>query len=227
MNFEELFEIVSEEVEGLKQEYQICQGMILTEDDLKCNLFARLKPRVPTGQRTINPNVVGSALHSEVKFFDEDNKLTLRPDLCIIDPMHMSIYHSVEFEVTRKTAKFKSYSSKKFEIGGSAILIEFKYCRNPEGPTRKEILDFKKDLDKLVRLQTIVSARSDERDKIYGVFVFFNKTNKNKEAFDNLLPAYNENQNLKAMYASGNVDFAGVNPKMFGSGYLMEDNAIC
>lgn len=227
MNFEQLFHSVSDEVAALEREYQTCQGLILTEDDLKCHLFARLKPRVPMIEQTINKNVIGSSLHSELNFFDEDDNLTLRPDLCIIDPMHMSIYHSVEFEVKRKTAKFKTYSSKMFEIGGSAILIELKFCRNPEGPTTNEIADFRKDLDKLLRLKSIVSNRSSERDRIYGIFVFLNKTNKKKDAFDALLPNYAQVEHLKVIYATGNVDFTGVDPNRFPTGYEMYDDAIC
>lgn len=227
MDFIQLVNIIKREIRNLERQYQRCQGLILTEDDLKCHLFSKLKKKLPMNERTINANTKGSSLHSEVKFFDEDDQLLLKPDLCIIDPMHMSIFHSVEFEVKRTTARFKNYSSKMFEVGGSAILIELKFCRNPNGPSDIELASYKSDLDKLIRLNSIVKDRSGDRDKVYGVFALFNKTNNGKAEFESLVSTYSVIEDLHAIYATGKVDFTGMNPNQFGSGYLMIDDAIC
>ena len=114
-----------------------------------------------------------------------------------------------------------------FEIGGSAILIELKFCRNPDGPSVDEIQAYEADLKKLIRLQQIVAHRSSNRDKVFGVFAFFNKTDNNRQLFDNLLHGYSNAENLKAIYATGKVDFTGVNPNRLGSGYLVSDEGLC
>lgn len=215
------------EVHHLESEFRECPGMILTEDDLKCHLFSLIKSKVPMKARTINSGILGSSLHSEVKFFDEDEKLTLIPDLCIIDPTHMSIFHSVEFEVKRKSAKFKNYSSKSFEVGGSAILIELKFCRKKAGIDDTDILTYKNDLEKMIRLNTIISSRSQGRDKIYGIFAVFNKTNNGNEKYESLKADYVTFPNLSLYYGTGNVSFEGINPNLYGSGYLTEDKHIC
>ena len=227
MEFRQLVTVVTTEIQELEKEYQQCQGLILTEDDLKCHLFSKLKAKMPMNERTINATVTGSSLHSEIKFFDEDDDLSLKPDLCIIDPMHLSIYHSVEFEVKRTTARFKQYSSKKFEVGGSAILIELKFCRDPKGPSKIEVASFKTDLEKLIRLNRIVETRSGGRNKIYGVFALFNKTDNGKGTFEELVSNYDSVDDLHAIYATGKVDFTEINPNLFGTGYVMADDAIC
>jgi hypothetical protein len=215
------------EIKQLEKEYNDCPGMILTEDDLKCQLFSLIKNKVPMKTPTINSGVDGSSLHSEVKFFDEDENLTLIPDLCIIDPTHMSVFHSVEFEVKRKTAKFKKYSSKNFEVGGSAILIELKFCRKHTGIDDADILKYKEDLNKMIRLNGIINNRSQGRDEIYGIFVVFNKTNIGNEKYEHLKTEYHDSQFLSMFYGTGNLSFEGINPNIYGSGYLTEDNSIC
>ncbi len=214
-------------IQQLEIEYQGCQGMILTEDDLKCHLFSLIKDIVSMKTDTINNGVSGSALHSEVKFFDEDNKLTLIPDLCIIDPSHMSVFHSVEFEVKRNTAKYKNYSSKSFEVGGSAILIELKFCRKHRGIDDADIIKYKNDLDKMIRLNTIVINRSNGNDRIYGIFVIFNKTSIGYEKYQLLKSEYESAQNISMIYGTGNVSFEGINTNLYGSGYLTEDTQKC
>lgn len=218
---------IIKQIQLLEDEFRDCQGMILTEDDLKCHLFSKLCNIFPAKTRTINKDVSGTYLHSEVKFFDEDEKLTLIPDLCIIDPAHMSIFHSVEFEVRRKTAKFKRYSSKHFEIGGSAILIEIKFCRKQTGIDDIDIEMYRSDLDKIKRLNDIVTNRSQGRDKIFGIFVVFNKTNNGREKYENMKGSLADTNNLSMFYGTGNVSFEGVNPNQYDSGYLTQDVNIC
>lgn len=215
------------EIQHFEKEYQDCPGLILTEDDLKCHLFSLIKNIVSMKSHTINAGVYGSSLHSEVKFFDEDEKLTLIPDLCIIDPAHMSIFHSVEFKVKRQTAKFKNYSSKLFEVGGSAILLELKFCRKQKGIGDSDIKKYKEDLEKIKRLNELIIHRSQNRERIYGIFVLFNKTNIGKEKYDMLKASYHEDDNLSLFYGTGNVSFEGVNPNRSGTGYLTEDFQLC
>ncbi len=65
-------------------------------------------------------------------------------------------------------------------MGGSAILIELKFCREQSGINDANILEYKTDLEKLKKLQEIVRIRSNGFDQFYGVFAIFNKTNNGK-----------------------------------------------
>jgi hypothetical protein len=224
---EQLVRIILGELNRIEKEYQFSQGMILSEDDLKCHLFSKLRALLPQAEPTFNPEVFGSCLHAEVKFFDEEELLTIRPDISIIDPRHLSIYHSVEFEVKRGKAKYNNYSSKCFEVGGSAIVVELKFCRDHNGISDAELSAYKDDLEKINRLQKIVCSRSNGHDKIYGIFAVFNKTNIGAEKVASLKTGYDTLPDIHLVYATGNVDFKGVNPNILNSGYLVDQATIC
>lgn len=222
-----LIPLILSEISTLEQEYQASQGMILSEDDLKCHLFSRLRAILPQAMPTFNAKVLGSPLHAEVKFFDEENMLTIRPDISIIDPRHLSIYHSVEFEVKRGVLKYNNYSSKCFEVGGSAIMIELKFCRDHNGINDEHISSYQADLEKINRLQKIVTHRSNGIDKIYGVFAVFNKTDKGANKIEPLKKMYETLPNIHLVYATGKVDFSGVNLNVFDTGFKIDKAQIC
>ena len=64
-------------IADLEREYQECQGLILSEDDLKCNLFRKIYPlflapeKKSIKENTMDDGVFGSPLHAEIKFYDE------------------------------------------------------------------------------------------------------------------------------------------------------------
>lgn len=222
----ELVGTIVTEICLLEEEYQQNQGMILTEDDLKCHLFSRLKAVLPQRLPTINRGVTGSPLHSEVKFFDEHGKLTMIPDITIISPDHLSIFHSVEFRIDNNTfGGFKRYSSKSFEIGGNAIIIELKFCRAQIGLTRRHIISYQQDIDKILRLQELMHQRSQGRDKLFGICAVFNKTDLGKDRFNTFLENNNSYINLEVVYKTGRVNFSNVNTSLYG--YVTEKRSIC
>jgi hypothetical protein len=57
------------ELHELEQTFQHHKTSILTEDDLKCQLFTRIQAILPGTFNTMNPGITGSVLHSEVKFY--------------------------------------------------------------------------------------------------------------------------------------------------------------
>jgi hypothetical protein len=206
-------------------EYQQHQGMILTEDDLKCNLFGKIKAMLPDYRPTLNPHVSGSLLHSEVKFFDTNGKLTLIPDLTVIWPGNLSIFHSVEFAIDNNMAGFRDYSAKCFEIGGNAIIIELKFCRNQNGLTDKDIQFYQKDIDKIRKLQKIIKTRSHGADDLFGICAVFNKTNLGKTKFDILLSQNQSQKDVEILYHSGHVDFT--DQRINDYGFYTQRDAIC
>jgi hypothetical protein len=215
------------EIAHIEAEYQFSQGMILSEDDLKCHLFAKIRTLLPQAVPTFNPEVMGSPLHAEIKFFDEKENLTIRPDISLINPAHLSIFHSVEFEVKRGVGRYNQYSSKCFEVGGSAIMIELKFCRDQQGISERELASYEADLKKIGRLQKIVRERSNASDKIYGIFAIFNKTDIGKEKVTDLQQRYASLPDIHVVYATGKVDFTGKNPDIFDSGFHVAVKQIC
>jgi len=202
-----LLEVVIDQLKELEREYQANQALFLTEDDIKCHLFRTLHDLFPIFSPTLNANVTGSALHSEVKFFDENDMLTLIPDLTIVNPTYVSIFHSVEFRITNRGSKYGPLPRKSFESGGEAFVIELKFCREKAGLTEANIQSYQNDFDKIVRLQEIMNIRGGGRNKLFGIVAVFNKTNNGKALFD-VFESINKNDQIKLFYGTGNVDFS-------------------
>ncbi|RYD59142.1 MAG: hypothetical protein EOP56_02620 [Sphingobacteriales bacterium] len=222
----QLADTILREIDILESDYRSNQGMILTEDDLKCNLFARLKNILPEQSPTFNPGVNGSMLHSEVKFFDEHGKLSLIPDLTIIDTRFLSIYHSIELSIDHNRFEgFKRYSSKNFEIGGNAIIIELKFCRSQDGIKEGDIKSFERDIKKIKRLQKLVYERSAGNDCLFGIFAVFNKTNACCDGLNTLIAKYDGVPDLHIVSKTGNVDFSNVS--VHRGGLLTDTVAYC
>jgi len=211
----------------IENEFQKVQGLILTEDDLKCLLFSRLYGSLSPAA-TIDNGVSASAIHSEVKFYDEEGLLTLIPDLCIVEPRHISIFHSVEFKIERSylTYEYKKLPRKSVEIGGNTIIIELKFCRDKNGISEADIVSYNNDIAKIKKLQEIVLRRSSGNDKMFGVFAIFNKTNGGVELVKPILET--EESRILTFYGTGLVDFTKEHrfPNNSG-GYLTERHAWC
>ena len=43
-----MINLIVQEIKIIEQEYQSCQGLILSEDDLKCHLFRRIYDLIDT-----------------------------------------------------------------------------------------------------------------------------------------------------------------------------------
>lgn len=225
---EKLVSRIVTEIKYLEEEFQSNQAMILTEDDLKCNLFSRLKAIMPSKMPSFNKDVYGSPMHSEVKFYDENRHLTLVPDITIVHPMHLSIFHSVEFSIeTTRNPEFGKLPSKSFELGGDTIIIELKFCRNTNGIPDDDINSYQADIDKIIKLQNIVRKRSFGNDKLFGIFAMFNKTDLGKDKFDAFMKKNNSVKDICVLYNTGKVDFGDVKINEFAPGYLMEKQSYC
>ncbi|PWK72896.1 hypothetical protein LX99_04226 [Mucilaginibacter oryzae] len=221
----DLVDRVLVEIDELEKEYQACQGLILTETDLQANLFSRLKRLFNDSYETINRGTFGSPLHTEVKFFDQIGKLTMVPDICIIAPEHLSIYHSVEFQL--EFFSYRKYSSKRFEIGGDAIIIELKFCREQSGISEKHIASFQRDINKILKLQELVRTRSQGWDRLYGIFAVFNKTNSGKDNFDNFHKRNYKYHQIETVYKTGNADFSKPENQREQHGFILTSHTAC
>lgn len=195
-------------LQELEQNFQENKALILTENDLKCQLFRLIYDLFPTSQETFSPDIKGCAVHSEVKFFDEDGKLTLVPDLIVVDTSNISIYHSTEYKIVKHVPAYKPNSSKSFTIAGGVILIELKFCRSKNGINDTDIFNYQQDVDKMIRLKEIIENKNNGQEKVYGIFVAFNKTNIGEDKFQNFNNLNNHNDEIQIFYGTGMVDFA-------------------
>lgn len=219
---QELVDRIIKELQSLESEFQEHKALLLTEDDLKCHVFKRIHSLIPDNTQTVDSDVSGSALHSEVKFFDENGKLTLIPDLTLISPKNISIYHSVEFRIKKKGPKYGPLPSKSFEIGGDAIIIELKFCREQTGITETDIASYQTDLDKIKRLQRLVLSRSGGRDKLFGIVAVFNKTNLGRNLYEEFKTRNSEENRIYIFYGTGLVDFSNSSRYPFGESFITQ-----
>jgi hypothetical protein len=199
-----IFEAVIQKINTVKSDFASNQARILTEDDLKCLIFNKLYELFDHSQETMNPTIKGSPLHSELKFFDENRKLLIRPDITILEPKNLSILHSIcDTIITNNGLRYKAPSSKGFEFGYDCIVIELKYYRGKSGIGKRELRTINNDLLKIRRLKNIADS-FDNESRIYGIMVVFNKTDKYLDEFEELLYS-NQIDDIKLIYGTGRV----------------------
>jgi len=197
-----LLESIMVEIRNLESEFRESKGLILSEDDLKCHLFRKIYPLLSHNQQTMDTAILGSPLHTEIKFFDENDKLSLVPDITILTHSDLSILHSVNYKVTRDGIKPKGTSSKGFEFGGNTIIFELKLSKARKGISKKHLATYSSDIKKIKRLQNIITTRSEGSNKIYAIFVIFNKTDKKIKEFDDFLLSNQNISDLKVVYGT-------------------------
>jgi len=204
MSQEKITEIISK-IKALEIEFQSIKGLILSESDLKLNVYRSIYPIFEHSLNTMDYDIKANPIHSEIKFFNENLKLSIIPDITILQTEHLSILHSLEYEITTEGVRHKETSGKQCEFGGDTIIIELKYCKEKNGITQKDFKLYKKDILKIQKLQKIVNNRSDGMNKVYGIFVIFNKTDTKPDYFDDLIKY--ESEYMKILYCTGKVEF--------------------
>ncbi len=165
----------------LKFEYSQSPGLILTEDDLKCLLHNRLsrlavlRGSVPTRER----HILGSYVHAELSWYDENRRLRIKPDITIVEPEHMSVVRGHAGPTIDPFcsghglfAGASRLPSKQYEIGGKAVTLELKFARS--GINRAMLRLIEKDFEKMMRLFEILDRRG-EGGSLFSYLVIFNK----------------------------------------------------
>ena len=198
----ELYAAIISQIAFIEKEYQRNQGLILSEDDLKCLIYERVRRLVPSKMPTTNQNIYASPLHTEIPFYDSNNQLTIRPDITVLNPKDLSIIHGFGESIQHRI----KLPSKGFQFGGKVIVIEIKYYRAKSGISVKSIDSIKKDIEKMLELKRRHN-RPDRDNEILGIMVVFNKTNKKPEILDELIREYMSHEAIKVVYGTGNVLF--------------------
>lgn len=190
-------ERISDFVREIEAQYKISKGLILSEDDVKCILYAKiynqLEQENQLRQPIDDPDVYASPLHTEIKFIDANGTLSVRPDISIVDTASMTMRQSLNgFAVSRKG----------FIIYGSATVVEIKFCKNSSGITNRFSNSIRRDCDKIIDLKNRLYPPG-EAAMLQGIVVVFNRTNKVSNGFLELCHDYGNHPYIKILYASG------------------------
>ncbi|MEJ3718119.1 hypothetical protein WGM54_08890 [Paenibacillus polymyxa] len=191
-------------INKIEQEYQLIKGLILTESDLKCHLYYRLmqKMRYKSPYPTQENMIYANSVHSELPWYDDQNKLTIKPDITILEPGALSIVRGVGGRL--------KLPSKQFEFSGKALIFELKFIRGKKGIT-KRVFD-ERILPDLMKIQRLFQ-RIDSQGvfgHVFCIFVIFNKTNKVCDEFSEFIKEYGEGDDYKVVYGTGNVDMDNI-----------------
>lgn len=184
-------------VASLAEDYKDCQGLLLTEDDLKCHLFSRLFqiPEIRHPLPSFDPHISASFIHSELSWFDKKERLTIKPDITILDPSGLSILRGINLPLPQKGCQSIS----------DAIIIELKFCRNKTGVSKQFIKGVKKDVIKLKRLMQFLRENGGSY-RFFSFLIIFAKVSKNNRSLSQVI-SKNQQENFKIIFHSGDVQF--------------------
>jgi len=201
--------IIEKKISQIENEYQKTQGLILTEDDLKCIIYKKLMEISDLSQRrqTQDKKIYAKSVHTEVSWYDKDNKLTIKTDITILEPKNLSILHKYGNDKLR-------LPSKQFSFVGKCFIFELKFVRNKTGITPATLRKIKKDYDKIKRLFARLDSQGSS-DDIFCYFIIFNKTDLKCSEFDDFLQQKGQSNRHRIIYCSGKVKFnkKASNPK--------------
>jgi hypothetical protein len=95
LDFELLCPKIERAIDRTARAYLNAQGMILTEEDLRVRLIHGLEciPSLNRFRRSQDRHIRASSVHAQLSWYDEDRRLTIVPDITILDPAHLSILH--------------------------------------------------------------------------------------------------------------------------------------
>lgn len=198
--------LIEDKIDEIEKEYQRIQGLILTEDDLQCLLYNKLiqiselsAPKRAKEHTAGHREVYATSIHSEITWYDQDNKLKIRPDITILEPENLNILQKGEYKI--------KLPSKEYSFSGDAIIFELKFVRNKTGITRVTLNTIKEDYEKI---QKIFKRLRDLKasNEIFCYFVIFNKTDIKCREFSDFLEQNRLSKSHKIIYATGNVDFS-------------------
>lgn len=165
--------------------------MILTETDLQCILYQKLLEieSLKKIEKTNNEEDFRTHyVHTEVSWFDNSGRLTMKPDISLIKPSNLTI---------ESGTKGIRMPTKGFYFLEGGIIFELKFNRNKS--CRRFLNEIKKDFEKFKRLKQM-------NDEIFCYFIVFNKTdNKSKELEDFLLEKSSSSTH-KLIYKTANVN---------------------
>ena len=190
---------IDEKIGEIWSDFKEVRGLILTESDLKCQLYAKLFqiPEISTPNQTEAKSIKAIAIHTEVPWYNEHNKLAIRPDITILDTKELIIRNNTKLS--------RRLPSKGFEFSGNAIVFELKLVREVNGISQRYFKKkIKPDFEKIERLFKL-KEKYQERERIFFFFVIFNTTGKACEEFTKFFNSHKKSTNHSILYCPSNM----------------------
>lgn len=181
---------IEKKIDEIGEFYNENKAVILTETDLQCILYQKLLEieSLRKIKKTNNDEDFRThSVHTEISWFDDKGRLTMKPDISLIDPSNITI------ENGRQSIKMPT---KGFYFIEGGIIFELKFNRNRS--CTKFLNEIKKDFEKFKKLKQL-------NDEIFCYFVVFNKRdNKNKD-FEEFLIRNASSSTHKLIHKSANI----------------------
>lgn len=197
-------------IREIEREYQAVKGLILTESDLKCVIYTKMMKHkhLSFPQSTIEDYIYSHSIHTELSWYDDNGKLTIKPDITLLEPSHLSIING--------SGSSLKLPSKQYSFGGKAIILELKFIRHPKGITEKIFTEkIQKDYDKIQRLFNRIESQGIF-NHFFCFYIIFNKTNNVCESFEKFIFDHRDSNRERVIYATGNVDMNNVQNNNIG-----------
>ncbi len=188
-------------VGAIENVHEMCiriPGALLTEVDLQCLLFQRLSS-IPAFSKPVvsqDSHILATPIHTEVSWYDANKKLTIKPDITILDPQQLSLLH--------KIGSVKAPPSKQFHFAGNAFIFELKFIRGPKGIQKTALDDIQKDFRKIRQLFSKLMADGDA-DNVFCYFIIFSRYGEVSEAWNQFYASHYNEAHWKFIYKSLNV----------------------
>lgn len=191
MNTAENRNLVKRALENVAVKCRTNRALVLTESDLKCQVYLQLSeiPLFGSIQQTNDVDITSNSIHTETKFFDHNGLLKQAPDLVLTDPDRLSIRRRLDGELL---------PSKGFHFDGAAILIELKFLKKDGRPSITDLEKIEGDILKGEKL--------NRRGNIdFHLFVaVFDRFTHSEDAVEEVFNRYRSRQeNLTCLYLKG------------------------
>ena len=199
-----LLSAINAKIDDLGSEYRQTQGLILTEDDLKCNLYSKLIqiPYLAEPNTTVDNWIKASKVHTELSWFDSVGALSIKPDITILDPENLSLLHAVQsgFNLRSKGCHFV----------GDAIIFELKLSRGRKGFTEKALKSVKDDVAKIKRLYEKIDGDGNKFSLVCYIVFFAKVSVEGNNMISDFQAEMAGDSRFRVLYRSGGVSF--INP---------------
>ncbi len=182
---DDLINEIDEKIYELGDEHVLNPGVILTETDMQCLLYNKLLSIESLSQLSNTKDGYGTySVHTELSWFNLDGKLTLKPDITILQPEFLTI-------TSRKNVDLPN---KGFMFGEGGIIFELKFNRYKS--IKSFVKSVKNDLEKINNLQRI-------HPNTICYFVWFDKYSTDSDEINSLI---NNNPSKKIIYIKGSIE---------------------
>lgn len=195
MNTDENRRLVERALEDVAFRCRDNRALVLTESDLKCQVYIKLSevPEFGRIQQTNDVGIMSNAIHTETKFFDHNGLLRQAPDLILTTPDRLSIRRRLDGHLL---------PSKGFHFDGAAILIELKFLKKDRRPSAKDLEKIEADI---LKGETLNRRGNFDFHLFVAVFDRFNHSEDVvEEVFNRHRP---RQDNLTCLYFEGGESF--------------------